>query len=689
MNTITKDTQAAGALGAVTYNPDERWWQPDPATRIEAKQVSRALDVDELIALRLVMLGRDAQGVTDYLYPAPAHIVLPEETCPGMNAAAKALMAGIEAGEKIAIFADYDVDGQTSLAIISDTIEHYGGKIHLGTANAKTGFGLTRAFVEEAHADGCKWLITVDCGSTQIEPVKLAQSLGMRVIVIDHHDVDADNPADHHLNPRRFAVYAMQQLAEMVEQTKSRQQLLVRNPYIDQVEKLTDKTWEKVFEAFGRERPAELVETVKRFGDPANTGAVLTWKFCAELHRVRLGHTPDEHWGRPMYLAGLGAIADLAPCDEVETRAFVRVPNEPALQRIQFGNTNVVPAGVRVIADMLGEEPARPDTLMRTRALLNLPKRTSEINPADIQRVLRARKRTKQLVALCERLVADYERLSAIRREQMDPICLQQVSEYAAQVAAGEKPDTYFAYAIVDGFEDYAGFARMCANTLVKQTGKPAVVFVRKATPDTDPFGQTLYKFSGANDVCPDVKLGELIDDEALREACVIRQYDWLGEEADIPNLGGHLEVVSGVVREENLGAAIAAFEAWAADKDDKRKWKPIDRDARRPRVIKRRISEQRLARLEREAGLLAPFSFPTNPAPQVSVIGRLRSLKLNPDDERWHGLLETESGILREVVVTDEVRAAVAAAPKATWEVVLALGGVGPYLITKVVRVR
>ncbi|HEX3976919.1 MAG TPA: hypothetical protein VHW96_11690 [Solirubrobacteraceae bacterium] len=110
----------------------------------------------------------------------------------------------------------------------------------------------------------------------------------------------------------------------------------------------------------------------------------------------------------------------------------------------------------------------------------------------------------------------------------------------------------------------HSGYSRMVANTIAKQTGKPAIVFTRKTTADTDEFGQELFKFSGANNSHPEAHLGELIADEPMREACRVAMRDWVGEPALIENIGGHVEVVSGVCTRENIPHVIAACEAWA-----------------------------------------------------------------------------------------------------------------------------
>ena len=664
-----------------SYDPDVRWWQPDPATRVQARQVARALDCDELISLRLVMHGRSAQEVADYLNPAPKHVVSPEDTCPGMEAAARALLAGIERGDTIAVYGDYDVDGATSLAILRDTLEVLDADVFVGSANALSGFGLTRAFVEAARDEGSKWLITVDCGSTQTEPIKLAQSYGMQVIVVDHHDVDPENPCEHHLNPRLRSIFALATLAEALNYHEdSRQNLDPAKHPGEQIAKITERSQKILDDVLGRERVRELKDLARRHW--SNTGSVLAWKLTAQMLMLVHGKVPASHWGRPMYLAGLGAVADMAPLSDQEIRAFVRIPTDLKRQRMEMRNRRVIPRGVEMLCDELGENPLRPDNMIRSKALMNLPKRTAEIDASKIQTILRSDDQA-ELRVLVPSLVADYERISAIRRDEMDAIAAEQVIapvEYDREPELDyedrtERTETYMHYPIIDNFESLAGMSRMVANTLSRS--KPTIAFVRKTVPfgqdgPQDEFGQELYKFSGSNAICPEAHLGELITDEAMRAACAIRMRDWLGNEAMIENLGGHLEVVSGVVTRENIPAVIAACEAWAAAKEKKRKWRPVVNS--RPRVIARNVEDSRFSRLEREAELLSPFAFPHAPMPMVSLVGTIGELEVG-EDTRTHAILTTDDGMERPVTLHADAVAIIEAHPTVRFEVVVALG--------------
>ena len=124
----------------------------------------------------------------------------PEDCLPGVEAAAAELAAALQDGQRVAIFSDYDPDGTCGAAIMRLGLGSYHEQALFGFADSSDGFGLTRSFIEEARDAGATTLITVDCGSSNSDEVAFAQSLGMRVIVTDHHSV-FENTADYHLNP--------------------------------------------------------------------------------------------------------------------------------------------------------------------------------------------------------------------------------------------------------------------------------------------------------------------------------------------------------------------------------------------------------------------------------------------------------------------------------------------------------
>ena len=92
---------------------------------------------------------------------------------------------------QIAIFGDYDVDGATSAAVLAKFLRHCGNEplIHIPDRLFE-GYGPNTEAVRALAEKGARLLVTVDCGTTSIEPLVEAKALGLDVVTIDHHQAD-------------------------------------------------------------------------------------------------------------------------------------------------------------------------------------------------------------------------------------------------------------------------------------------------------------------------------------------------------------------------------------------------------------------------------------------------------------------------------------------------------------------
>ncbi len=122
-----------------------------------------------------------------------------------MDLAVELVAHALEKKEKIHVFADYDHDGISGAAILHHFLKTIGGDVSVYIPDRnKEGYGLSEKAIKEIAKGGAKLLITVDCGTTNVEEVNLAKSLGMRVIILDHHVVHAEKPkADAFVNAKR------------------------------------------------------------------------------------------------------------------------------------------------------------------------------------------------------------------------------------------------------------------------------------------------------------------------------------------------------------------------------------------------------------------------------------------------------------------------------------------------------
>ena len=106
-----------------------------------------------------------------------------------MDKAVARIQRAISQGETIAVFGDYDVDGITSTVLLMDYLKSCGVRClrHI-PRRIEEGYGLSKEAIQGLRDQGATLMITVDCGITGVEEVDFANSLGMDVVITDHHE---------------------------------------------------------------------------------------------------------------------------------------------------------------------------------------------------------------------------------------------------------------------------------------------------------------------------------------------------------------------------------------------------------------------------------------------------------------------------------------------------------------------
>ena len=112
-----------------------------------------------------------------------------------MDRAAARVQQALTDGEKIAVFGDYDVDGITATCILVDYLQSRGADVvHYIPRRIEDGYGLSCDAIQGLYDKGVRLLVTVDCGITGVEEVDFANSLGMDVVITDHHECREELP---------------------------------------------------------------------------------------------------------------------------------------------------------------------------------------------------------------------------------------------------------------------------------------------------------------------------------------------------------------------------------------------------------------------------------------------------------------------------------------------------------------
>ena len=122
-----------------------------------------------------------------------------------MDKAVDRIKKAIKNKEKIMVFGDYDADGITATAILYDFLKKVEADVHYALPNRDDdGYGLKGHFVERFREMGVKLIVTVDCGTSNLKEVELANQLDMDVVITDHHSMSEKLPeAIAIVNPKR------------------------------------------------------------------------------------------------------------------------------------------------------------------------------------------------------------------------------------------------------------------------------------------------------------------------------------------------------------------------------------------------------------------------------------------------------------------------------------------------------
>ena len=191
----------------VTQSLSGKAWQVRPHDPALARQFCQQLDVPE--ALGQILASRDIplEDGARFLHPKLRDYFPDPSSFKDMDKAAGIILDTLADNKRISIFADYDVDGATSSALLQKWFRAIGAEAGLYVPDRiKEGYGPTIGAFEALKAEGVDLVITVDCGAVSAEPLAAAVRMGLGVIVLDHHLMPKDVPIPPALalvNPNR------------------------------------------------------------------------------------------------------------------------------------------------------------------------------------------------------------------------------------------------------------------------------------------------------------------------------------------------------------------------------------------------------------------------------------------------------------------------------------------------------
>lgn len=150
----------------------------------------------DIVARILAARGVGVDEAPGFLEPTIRDLLPDPSSLTDMNAAAERIADAIQAGERVAIFGDYDVDGAASSALMARFLAHFGIVYEIYIPDRVfEGYGPNPDAMRELVGRGASLIVTVDCGTNSAEAIEAARAAGASVVVLDHHQVGGELPA--------------------------------------------------------------------------------------------------------------------------------------------------------------------------------------------------------------------------------------------------------------------------------------------------------------------------------------------------------------------------------------------------------------------------------------------------------------------------------------------------------------
>jgi single-stranded-DNA-specific exonuclease len=187
--------EADGFLG-VTRSLNGRAWRERPADAALIRSISQRHGLGEPLARALASRGVTLETAEDFLAPTLKALFPDPSSFMDMDRAAQILVEALVASRPMTVFADYDVDGATSAALLVRWFRAMGADLPIYVPDRMTeGYGPSPAAFRRIKADGAELVVTVDCGAAAYDAIAEATAIGLEVVVIDHHLMREDPPA--------------------------------------------------------------------------------------------------------------------------------------------------------------------------------------------------------------------------------------------------------------------------------------------------------------------------------------------------------------------------------------------------------------------------------------------------------------------------------------------------------------
>jgi single-stranded-DNA-specific exonuclease len=181
-------------------------WEARNGDERMARALAQRLSLPEVVGRVMAGRGVDLEHAEGYLNPSLKTDLPDPSGFKDMDAAAERLARAVMSGEPIALFADYDVDGGTSAALLGRFLTAVGAEPRIYVPDRlNEGYGPNVPALQRLRDEGYKLIVCLDCGTTAHAPLEAAESMGQEVVVADHHEAEPKlPPAQALVNPNRL-----------------------------------------------------------------------------------------------------------------------------------------------------------------------------------------------------------------------------------------------------------------------------------------------------------------------------------------------------------------------------------------------------------------------------------------------------------------------------------------------------
>ncbi len=193
----------------------KRWEKRNSYSEDTATKLSRSLGISEVLSTVLINRGiTDEEEILRFLNPDIKNMPSPF-LIDGMENATKRIISALKNHEKIMLYGDYDVDGISSVSIVYLYLKSVGADVdYYIPSRLKEGYGLNINSIKRFIHNGCKLLITLDCGVSNNEEISFAKQNKMDTIIVDHHEIpDTKPPAYEIIDPKHSGIKDINVLA--------------------------------------------------------------------------------------------------------------------------------------------------------------------------------------------------------------------------------------------------------------------------------------------------------------------------------------------------------------------------------------------------------------------------------------------------------------------------------------------